>query len=258
MRDGCIDGFHWGTFRLSKFYSIKYPLFWLSLAKIPNSILNMIRQIIFNFLWIGNKLKEGVHLVNWSRISLSKEVGGSSIRNFFWFAKTLAMKILWHRLVDCLQKEHNHHTYSSNIWRSLLVVAPQLCTWMTWQVGNGSLVKIEENPITRGVDNYKLSFDRISHLRNYGFEHLENFKCIEYHFTRCLYCYNATELVLIGNHVVECEEFIIGLDHSGIKMLDSEDQLVWRWYTTFREINVSLASESISYSTHHPEDKWWY
>ena len=132
LRYGWIDGFHWGIFGLSKFYTVKYPLFWLSLAKIPNSILNMIRQIIFNFLWIGNKLKEGVHLVNWSRISLSKEVGGSSIRNFFWFAKTLAMKILWHKLVDCLQKEHNHHTYSSNIWRSLLVVAPQLCTWMTW------------------------------------------------------------------------------------------------------------------------------
>ena len=94
MRDGCIDSFHWGTFRLSKFYSIKYPFFWLSLAKIPNSILNMIRQIIFNFLWIGNKLKEGVHLVNWSRISLSKEVGGIKYEEIFLVCQNISYENL--------------------------------------------------------------------------------------------------------------------------------------------------------------------
>jgi hypothetical protein len=40
------------------------PVYWLSLAKIPKSILNNIRKRMFNFLWTGKKIKEGVHLIS--------------------------------------------------------------------------------------------------------------------------------------------------------------------------------------------------
>ena len=45
------------------------PLYWLSLAKIPKSILNIIKRRMFSFMWTGKKLKEGIHLISWENIA---------------------------------------------------------------------------------------------------------------------------------------------------------------------------------------------
>jgi hypothetical protein len=75
------------------------PVYWLSLAKIPKSILNRIRRKMFSFLWSGKKEKEGVHLINWKRIAKPKKTGGWGIKNIFSFGKALAAKSLWRCLM---------------------------------------------------------------------------------------------------------------------------------------------------------------
>jgi hypothetical protein len=67
-------------------------VYWLSLAKIPKSVLNSIRQRMFSFLWTGKKDKEGMHLISWKRLSKPKKNGGWGIKNIFTFGKALASK----------------------------------------------------------------------------------------------------------------------------------------------------------------------
>jgi len=45
-------------------------VFWLAISKIPNSILNNMRQKMFIFIWTGKRNKEGIHLASW--IALTK------------------------------------------------------------------------------------------------------------------------------------------------------------------------------------------
>jgi hypothetical protein len=68
------------------------PVYWLSLANIPKCTLNNIRRRMFNFLWTGNKLKEGVHLISWKKLAKPKKVGGWGIKNIFIFGKALSSK----------------------------------------------------------------------------------------------------------------------------------------------------------------------
>jgi hypothetical protein len=61
-----------GRVNLVKFVLESIHVYWLSLAKIPKSILNRIRRKMFSFLWTRKKEK-GVHLVNWKRIAKPKK-----------------------------------------------------------------------------------------------------------------------------------------------------------------------------------------
>jgi hypothetical protein len=51
------------------------PVYWLSLAKIPKSILNIIRRRIFSFMWCRKKEKEGIHLISSDKIDKTKNLG---------------------------------------------------------------------------------------------------------------------------------------------------------------------------------------
>jgi hypothetical protein len=74
------------------------PVYWLSLAKIPSSILHKIQQIIANFIWRGATKTTGFHLSKWQNIARPKESGGWGIRNIFWFSQSLAAKSCWRGL----------------------------------------------------------------------------------------------------------------------------------------------------------------
>ena len=73
---------------------------------VPETILHMIRQNIFNFLWFRSTLGNKIHLASWDRISRQKYVvGWDTIKNMYWFSLTLRIKntsiglfgiVLWH------------------------------------------------------------------------------------------------------------------------------------------------------------------
>jgi hypothetical protein len=49
-------------------------VYWLSLEKIPKTVINNIRRRMFSFLWSCKKEKEGIHLTNWKKIAKLKKV----------------------------------------------------------------------------------------------------------------------------------------------------------------------------------------
>jgi len=67
----------------------------MALAAVPNSVLNKISYMIFDFLWLGGGVTQHFHLCNWEAISKLKSYGGWGIRNIFHFNRALVSNSLW-------------------------------------------------------------------------------------------------------------------------------------------------------------------
>jgi hypothetical protein len=66
------------------------PVYWMSLAAIPYTVLNKLRKVMFNFLWNGNSETHHYHLCRWETLSKPKKYGGWGFHNIFHFNKALA------------------------------------------------------------------------------------------------------------------------------------------------------------------------
>jgi len=73
-------------------------VFWMSLERIPTSILNHIRQLCFSFLWGGQKVNHHYHLCRWDLFARPKHCGGWGLRNLSTFNTTLLANSLWRAL----------------------------------------------------------------------------------------------------------------------------------------------------------------
>jgi hypothetical protein len=76
-----------GRYTLIKAVLESIPVYWMAIAHIPASILKMLRQRIYSFLWTGNKKKKGYHLSNWQDIAKPKGMGGWGLKNLPLFHK---------------------------------------------------------------------------------------------------------------------------------------------------------------------------
>ena len=83
-----------GSLILIKSILENIPIYWMTLAKIPKSILDKIWQKCFAFLWSGNNQKLNYRLANWELISRPKIHGGWGINHIYDFGIALASKSL--------------------------------------------------------------------------------------------------------------------------------------------------------------------
>lgn len=65
-----------GRLILAKAVLESIPVFWLSLFKIPISILEGLRRRITSFLWSGSGRDDKIHLVHWRFLARPKYFGG--------------------------------------------------------------------------------------------------------------------------------------------------------------------------------------
>jgi hypothetical protein len=79
-----------GRYTLLKFVLERQPVYRMSLAAIPLSVLNNLRKLVFNFIWKGNSESTHYHLYKWEQLTLPKKYGGWGLRNIFDFNKSLA------------------------------------------------------------------------------------------------------------------------------------------------------------------------
>ena len=81
-----------GRLILMKSVLMGLAVYWLTLARIPKSILHCLRRSIFNFLWEKSHGKTRCHLVDWQVISRPYDRGGWNILNLEWFSLALRLK----------------------------------------------------------------------------------------------------------------------------------------------------------------------
>jgi len=74
-----------GQYVLVKVVLESLLVYWLALAHIPLSVLKNICQMVFSFLWSGNKKIQSYHLCNWETFLRAKFYGGWGFRNIFLF-----------------------------------------------------------------------------------------------------------------------------------------------------------------------------
>ena len=87
-----------GRLTLAKAVLESIPVYWLSLFKVPGTILSGIRKKIFSFIWLGNNIDKKLHLARWEILSKPKAMGGWGLKNLSLFSKALRMKSFWRGL----------------------------------------------------------------------------------------------------------------------------------------------------------------
>jgi hypothetical protein len=64
-------------------------------TKILKGILTKNQNKCFSYMWLGNRSKEGIPLVKWSRISKPNKLGGWDLKNIYLLGLFLATKFVW-------------------------------------------------------------------------------------------------------------------------------------------------------------------
>jgi len=133
-----------GRLTLAKSVLESMPVYWLSLYKVPCTILAGIRKRIFSFIWKGKNSLEKLHLARWEILAMPKNKGGWGIKNLSLFSQALRLKSLWRGLtantfwgqvlidkylgkqysvMEWLRMEHFQSTNTSIIWWGFTEVA---------------------------------------------------------------------------------------------------------------------------------------
>lgn len=87
--------FRGGRLVLLKVILESIPVYWNSIMAIPKGV-QKIRQMCFQYLWVGQHFSIAMPLVHWNIIVLPKELGGWRLKDIHPFAQALARKNLWH------------------------------------------------------------------------------------------------------------------------------------------------------------------
>ena len=87
-----------------------FPIYWMALVLIPQSILDKLRQLIFSFLWGSSSKNKKFHLIDWHLLARPTSMGGWGIKHLPNFSLSLRLKSFWIAL------------NSNGIWHQLLSV----------------------------------------------------------------------------------------------------------------------------------------
>ena len=165
-----------GRILLVKSILMSLAVYWLSLARMPGTILNYIRRYIFNFLWGCSQGKHKYPLVDWFTISKPYALEGWNIKNPEWFSLALHTKSFWlvlngvglwsqiikHKYlknlpVDVWLKPHTFKVQgTSHMWNGFMRAMSWITRCLGWKTGNGKNIKVGIDPITRVSSDYTL------------------------------------------------------------------------------------------------------
>jgi hypothetical protein len=118
-----------GRYILIKAVLESLPVYWMALAHIPASVLTMLRQLIFSFLWTGSKKNRSFHLSKWEDLSKPKLMGGWGLKNLPLFHKALSTNTFWRLLTkpglwsNVIKAKYLHHL-PVHIWIRFAEVSP--------------------------------------------------------------------------------------------------------------------------------------
>jgi hypothetical protein len=74
------------------------PVYWPTLANFPSLILQKIRQLIYDFLWLRCNKKKKFHLCAWQLLAIPKKFGGWGLHNLGRFSRVIVANTLWRDL----------------------------------------------------------------------------------------------------------------------------------------------------------------
>jgi hypothetical protein len=178
-----------GRFILVKSVLESLVVYWMTLERIPNKIIIMLRRLSFNFLWNDHAGKRRFHLCSWQSLSRPRRAGGWGLKNLsifntallassFWRAVT--HDSIWHRVIMdkylgslplllWLRKTSLLQKRASPFWKGLVSSSPVILHWLRWKPGSGSEIKLGRDKILGMEDHSILSPSLRSQLGSLNF-----------------------------------------------------------------------------------------
>jgi len=264
-----------GRLTLAKAVLESIPVYWLTLYKVPVSILTGIRKRIFSFIWKGGHKNKKMHLASWEILSKPKKKGGWGLKNLSIFSQALRMKSLWRSLnantfwsqvirdkylgqcsvMEWFRKEQRASSHSSIIWRGFVEVSNWVKQKIAWHVGDGNSVIVGTDAVVGGIDSSVLSSPLVKLLQDRGYTKLHHFYV--HSLTGLGHWLSPEYLRLEGQQAVEWRNYTHYLSRMGITLNDKDDILVWTYNVANGMVTAKLAYDLIfSESPYHSED-WW-
>jgi hypothetical protein len=150
-------------------------VYWMTLERIPNKIIILLRRLSFNFLWNDLAGKRRFHLCSWQTLSRPKKAGGWGLKNLSIFNTTLLASSfwravthdnIWHRVIMdkylgslplplWLRKTHLLQKRASPFWKGLVSSSLVILHWLRWKPGSGSEIKLGRDKIL-GLDDHSI------------------------------------------------------------------------------------------------------
>lgn len=84
-----------GRVTLIKFVLSSLPVYYMSLFRLPSSVVKELDKIQAGFLWGVSDVRRKVHLVKWKDLTMDKKQGGLGIRNLRILNNSLLAKWWW-------------------------------------------------------------------------------------------------------------------------------------------------------------------
>ena len=239
------------------------PVYWMGLAPLPASIIQSLRRVMFNFLWGSSNTNRKYHLVKWMDLSWPKEFGGWGIKNLSWFSMALRINTFWRVLqsgglwyqvlfvkyikkgsiTDWLRSKKFYRRNISVIWRGFIHILPWIGSNLAWQVGKGTEILVGVDPIAGTYSGFYLPEDLRSYLQDMDIVFL-----VQAHNSEpdaLGYWYTAEDLNLGGHFYELWNDYTAGLISAGIRLVESDDELIWDYRKKKGSISARNAYDCI-------------
>lgn len=160
--------------------------------------------------------------------------------------ETIKGKYLRYRSFDSWLRENQRGGRNiSNIWSNCLNFINIVLKWISWSLGDGTKIRLGEDPILGMEDNHKLSKGLINHLHEKGISHLFKIKEHNDDMMGGKGWMNANSLNLSPKYYVEWNSFTKSLRTFGIFLCEMDYNLLWTWNTSNGILSSNLAYASI-------------
>ncbi|KAA3460646.1 reverse transcriptase [Gossypium australe] len=138
------------------------PIYVMQCFELPKSLCSVLENIMNKYWWANGKTGKGIHWCSWKDLCYSKICGGLGFRDLSFFNKELLAKQAWRLFAqpDCLLAKvlkaryfpftnflsAKVGSYPSFTWRSICGARELIADGWLYQIGNGRMVNIWNDP----------------------------------------------------------------------------------------------------------------
>jgi hypothetical protein len=150
-------------------------VYWMTLERIPNKVITLLRRLSCRFLWNDRVDNHRFHLCKWQSLYRPRKAGGWGLKNLSFFNSALLACSFWRAithssiwqkvildkylcslpLLHWLRKPSFELNRASPFWKGLISASPVVLHWLRWKPGTGTEIQLGRDKIL-GLENLSI------------------------------------------------------------------------------------------------------